>query len=113
MLPVGRWTVSGRNAKIIQERELLVGTWPSRKPACKNNRRSDSRGSGAVLWTTSDSDYTCTHLSLESGKQEVSMSPFCCKVKKKTVIGVDISTGVRMLRYLTRAILASKPSNID
>lgn len=111
MLPVGRWTVPGRNAKIIQERELLVGTWPSRKPACKNNRRSDSRGSGAVLWTTSDFDDT--HLSLESGKQEVSMSPFCCKVKKKTVIGVDISTGVRMLRYLTRAILASKPSNID
>lgn len=78
--------------------------------ACKNNRKSDSRGSGAVLWTTSDSDDT--HLSLESSKQEVSMSPFCCKVKKKPVIGVDISTGVRMLRYLTRAI-ASKPSNID
>lgn len=111
MLPVGRWTVPGRNAKIIQERELLVGIWPSRKTACKNNRKSDSRGSGAVLWTTSDSDDT--HLSLESGKQEVSMSPFCCKVKKKkTVIGVDISTRVRMLRYLTKAI-ASKPSNID
>lgn len=111
MLPEGRWTVPGRNAKIIQGREVLVGTWPSWKPACKNNRSSDSKGSGAVLWTTSDSDDT--HLSLESGKQEVSMSPFCCKVKKKTVIGVDISTGVRMLRYLTRAILASKPSNID
>lgn len=105
MLPVGRWTVPGRNAKIIQGRELLVGTWPSQKPACKNNRKSDSRGSGAVLWTTSDSDDT--HLSLESSKQEVSMSPFCCKVKKKKPV-----IGVRMLRYLTRAI-ASKPSNID
>lgn len=68
MFPVGKWTVSGRNAKLIQEKELLVGTGPNREHACKVNRKSNSRGSAAVTGPTSDSDDS--HLSLEYGKQE-------------------------------------------